>query len=68
MGLESLPKYMVLSRLIWQIVRPFAVAVAKNSRNTTIDDDLISAVDAVLSSTPVEFENEIAEKKVRHVI
>jgi len=67
MGIENLPKYLMLSKLFWTIIRPFVVAVAKNTRNTTIDDDLVAAMDEILNANAVEFENEIQEKaKVRN--
>jgi hypothetical protein len=62
MNVESIPKYMLLSSLIWKLIRPFALVVARNTRNTTIDEDIIQAVDEVLGSKAVEFENEVVEK------
>jgi len=67
MGIENLAKYLMLSRLIWQLVRPFALLVAKNTKNTTLDEGMIKAADSILSSNTVEFENETLEsdRKIR---
>lgn len=62
---ESLPKYLMLSQLIWRLVRPFALLVARSTKNTTLDEEMVKAVDTVLSANAVEFENENVETKRR---
>lgn len=57
MGIESIPKYLILSRLIWRLVRPVAVAVAKSTKNTTVDDQMVSAVDVIMSARTEDFDN-----------
>jgi len=65
MGIENVPRYLLLSSLIWKLIRPFALVVARNTRNTTIDDELIHAVDLILSSDAVQFEDKPKEEVKR---
>jgi len=55
MGLERIPKYHTITRLFWSLVRPIAVQVAKSTKNTTVDDDLIAAMDVVMNADYSEF-------------
>lgn len=57
MSMANIPKYLLLSSLIWRLIRPFAEVIAANTKNTTVDDELIEAVDAVLAASPREMED-----------
>jgi len=48
---------------MWKIIRPFAVVVAKSTKNTTIDDEMIDAVDQITSSDPGDFDDLPAKGK-----
>lgn len=48
MGIERLPKYFMFARLLWRLLRPFGMALAK-STETEVDDDLITAADEFFS-------------------
>lgn len=55
MGLERIVKYSVFARFVWRLARPIAVVMAQSTK-TDVDDNLVTAVDEMLSQDLTDLE------------
>lgn len=63
--IDKITGSMVLAKLIWSLIRPVVRAIAANTRNTTVDDDLVNAVDEIFSAPMSNYED--VEPRVRRI-
>ena len=66
---DKLSASIVLSRLVWRLLRPVVSAVAKSTRNTSFDDDMVSAIDEIFNAPTSAFDDVVGkERRVRNAV